>query len=190
LLSPEQGGPITIYFRTLFPYNTTPGTITLLSENLVDDGAVYYLNGNEAGRLRMAATATNFTSLAQNATPEGRSAFLSLNPASLVDGMNVLAVEMHQSSTTSSDAVFGMSLGVIVTVTNQPVILDAHRVSAGGYSITLGGVPGRIYALESASGIQPGTSWSSITTFSNFTGQATHVDTPPGTRFYRGRLVK
>jgi hypothetical protein len=188
--APGQGGPITAYFRTRFPYTIPVGTVTLFSENLLDDGAAYFLNGTEIGRLRLAANATNFTSLATNVTPEGRSAFLILNPAPLLDGENVLAVEVHQSSTNSSDAVFGMALSVIVTVTNQPVIIDVQRVAAGRCSLTLSGIAGRTYALDSAPTAGAGAPWTSVVTFSNFTGQATYIDTPPASRFYRGRLVK
>jgi hypothetical protein len=191
LTAPSAGGPITTYFRTRFAFTNGPGTVTLFSENLVDDGAAYYLNGVEAGRLRLGANATNFTSLATTVNPEGQSAFLNLASGALVRGENVLAVEVHQSSATSSDVVFGMSLTAVVAFTNPPVILEAARVSGGGgFAVTVGGIAGRTYALESAPSL--GGSWTAIATFTNFTGQATHIDTTPAaaTRFYRGRLVK
>jgi hypothetical protein len=189
-LPPQQGGPITAYFRTVFPFTKTRGVVTLFCENLLDDGAVYYLNGAEVGRLRMPTNAVTFSTLATTVTPEGRSAFLVLDSTPLVDGENFLAVEVHQSSSTSSDAVFGMALAALVTTTNQPAIVDAHRMSGGRYSLTLSGIAGRIYALDSAPSAGTGATWTSLTTFSNFTGQATYIDTPPATRFYRGRLVK
>ena len=57
----------------------------------------------------------------------------------LAPGDNVLAVEVHQYSDTSSDVVFGLALDVLVT--QAPVILDpaepADRAVAEGGSTTL-----------------------------------------------------
>ncbi len=189
LTRPDRGGPITVYFRTRFTFPDFPDGVTLLAENLVDDGAVYYLNGSEVGRVRMSANATNFTSLAQSVSQEGASVFLTLPSTALRTGANVLAVEVHQSSATSSDVVFGMALSAFVVRTNQPVLVDAGRVS-GGFAVSLEGFPGRTYAIESSASL--GGPWTALTTLTNFTGLATYVDTasPAITRFYRGRLVR
>jgi hypothetical protein len=189
LTSPGSGGPITVYFRTRFPYSQGFSGVSLYAENFVDDGAIFYLNGAQVGRIRMGVNATNFTSLAQTVNPEGQSFFLSIPTEALVSGENVMAVEVHQSSATSSDVIFGMALTALTARTNQPVLLDAARV-AGGFSVTLSGVPGRTYALEAASIL--GDSWTRVVTFSNFTGQATFVDpaVPAAGRYYRGRLVR
>jgi hypothetical protein len=97
----------------------------LIATNLIDDGAVFYLNGVEATRLRMPAGAITRTNLASAQPPGGdATAFEVLSfPASLVvAGDNVIAVEVHQQSDTSTDVVFGMSL--FAEEGFAPVILD------------------------------------------------------------------
>jgi len=183
-------GPITTYYRTKFNYTNTGGVVTLVATNFVDDGAVFYLNGQEAGRLRMAAGVTNFFAIAQNVTPEGQTNVLNLSAANLVNGENIMAVEVHQATSFNTDVVFGLSLTSTAVVTNQPVFVNTHQTAAG-VELTLTGIAGRVYAVD-AMGTFGGT-WSNLITFSNFTGQTTFEDTnglPGSMRFYRGRLVR
>jgi hypothetical protein len=187
----SAGGPVTTLFRTHFTFTNTPGTITLLSSNWVDDGAIFYLNGDEAGRLRMLAGVSNFFALAQNVVPEGQTNLLIFPASSLVAGDNVLAVEVHQSGFGNVDVVFGMTLDASIVVTNAPALIQALRLPSGAFQVTISGLPGRVHALDVA--VPLGAPWSTLTTFSNFTGQATYVDTA-GTngiaRFYRARVVR
>ena len=192
LLSPAAGGPVTVYFRTHFGFNAEAGDgVSLVSSNFVDDGAVYYLNGAEVGRLRMPAAATNFSSLAQSVNPEGQTNVLTFSSASLIPGDNVLAVEVHQSSPTSSDVVFGMTLDARITTTNRPALVHPRMLGDGSFEVTLTGIAGRTYVLEMAAG--PGWTWTMSATFSNFPGQATYLDPLAmngSPRFYRGRLAR
>ena len=192
LLSPVAGGPITVYFRTHFDFtNFFEGGVSLVSSNFVDDGAVYYLNGVEVGRLRMAAAATNFSSLAQSLNQEGQTNVLNLAADSLLAGDNVLAVEVHQSSATSSDVVFGMTLDARITTTNRPTLVNPQLLGDGRFRVTLTGIAGRTYSLDMATGL--GSNWTTLVTFSNLTDQATYLDaqtTNSRPRFYRGRLAR
>ena len=102
------------YFRTHFNFPTNPGAgVTLVSSNLIDDGAVFWLNGMEVGRLRMSGVPVR-TTLADSTPPPNGDAtnyeVLNFSTNALVQGDNVLAVEVHQQSDTSSDMVFGMRL--------------------------------------------------------------------------------
>jgi len=115
----------TYYFRTHFTFNGNPAGATLTFSNFVDDGAVFYLNGVEMRRLRMAAApaAITYTSVTD---PPGAYActgdatcpdvFIISGPliTNLVSGDNVLAVEVHQYQLTSNDIVFGSALGYSV----------------------------------------------------------------------------
>jgi hypothetical protein len=189
LTAPDNQGPVTVYFRTHFPFTKETSGLTLYSESFVDDGAIFYLNGAQIGRVRMGANATNYNSLATGVQTEGQSVFQVFAADSVVQGDNVFAVEVHQSSRTSSDVVFGLSLTAAIARTNQPVLLNPTRVG-NGVAITLGGFPGRTYALESSPSF--GGTWTRLVTFTNFTGQATFTDPsiPTATRYYRGRLVR
>ena len=125
----RSGGRVTFYFRTHFTYSGATAGVTLYSTNYLDDGALYFINGVEAGRLRVPAapTALTWDTLGENPPTEGIPYFLQLNPAGLVVGDNVLAVEVHQSSTGSSDVAFAMKLVAIQPY--APVILDTTQPS-------------------------------------------------------------
>ena len=124
LFTPFDPTIITYYFRTRCT-NTTP-PIALMATNLVDDGLVIYLNGVEAGRIRVPA-GQNWQTLANGSpTVEGQSEVFAINPALLLFGTNVVAVEVHQNGTASGDVAFGMSLVATLpavtpmSITNQP----------------------------------------------------------------------
>lgn len=108
--TPLSLGPTTFYFRTKFTHSGTAGVPLALS-GIIDDGAVFYLNGVELMRLRLPGGAINSNTLASpfvaNAVLEGP--FVVPAP-SLVVGENVLAVEVHQSVSNSSDIVMGVEL--------------------------------------------------------------------------------
>jgi photosystem II stability/assembly factor-like uncharacterized protein len=100
---------ITTYYRTHFQND---GSLTsLAAEVRYDDGFVAYLNGHEIARRAMpsgAVTAATLSTGHEGTTYE----VLNWDAAVpyLVAGDNVLAVEVHQASSTSSDLVFDMSL--------------------------------------------------------------------------------
>ncbi len=114
----------TFYFRSHFNFSgaTTPG-VKLTLRHVVDDGAVFYLNGTEIHRFGIAAgpvTAATDATGHEN-TYEGP---FDIPVSALVDGDNVLAAEVHQSGGSSSDMVFGAELTATVPVvrTNLPVV--------------------------------------------------------------------
>jgi hypothetical protein len=41
---------MTFYFRTHFTFTNNPGGMTLTASNLIDDGAIFYINGREITR--------------------------------------------------------------------------------------------------------------------------------------------
>jgi len=104
---------ITTYFRRSFSV-TNASTYTNLTLRLLrDDGAVVYLNGVEVFRSNMPAGPITFTTLAStdvSGAAENTFVTASLNPALLVNGTNVLAVEVHQSAPNSDDLSFDLEL--------------------------------------------------------------------------------
>jgi hypothetical protein len=99
------------YFRTTFQFSGSTLGMSLIASNLVDDGYVIYLNGMEAGRLRVPANQTAAT-FATGGT-EGTLEVANLPVNLLRQGANQLAVEVHQSGAASSDVMFGMKLVAI-----------------------------------------------------------------------------
>ncbi|HXJ55470.1 MAG TPA: lamin tail domain-containing protein [Verrucomicrobiae bacterium] len=104
---------ITFYFRTQFQFQGETNGLRLGLNPIVDDGAVFYLNGVEVYRLAMPAVpaAIVYGSLAtSNVGVPGFSGPLLIPSTSLVQGLNTLAVEVHQVAAISSDMDFGTEL--------------------------------------------------------------------------------
>ena len=121
----RTGNRVTFYFRTHFNLASAPvAGATLFSTNYLDDGAVFYINGTEVGRLRVPAGALTWDSLGSNPATEGAPTRIDMPADALVVGDNVLAVEVHQSGPGSSDVAFAMNLILINPF--HPVILDTN----------------------------------------------------------------
>ena len=104
---------ITYYFRHRFLVSNPAEIATLNARLLRDDGAVIYLNGIEMARSNMptgAITSTTLASVAIGGTDESLWHNIPLDPSKLVAGINVLAVELHQSGPTSTDISFDLEL--------------------------------------------------------------------------------
>jgi hypothetical protein len=116
-------GKITFYFRTHFNLPAGLNITSLEATHLTDDGAVFYINGTEAGRFNMPAApaAIEFNTLAPGSHEANVYEATTLAMTNLVTGDNVLAVEVHQSSAGSTDIVFGMRLDAL-SVTNSPAL--------------------------------------------------------------------
>jgi hypothetical protein len=183
---------VTFYFRTHFTLsNDLTAAVTLTSTNLLDDGAVYYLNGTDVGRIRMPEGEVGYNTLGFSPAAEGVPDTLPIPSASRVPGDNVMAVEVHQSSIGSSDVAFGMSLHATVTFTNRPVIVNPQVLGNGSFRGTLVGIPGRRYAVEFTPTL--GGAWTQLVLFTNQTSQTIFTDpgaVSAGARFYRGRLLQ
>jgi len=103
-------GRFTYYARTHFQWRLTWPTVHFQATNYLDDGAVFYLNGGEVGRIRMPEGTVTFNTPAQMAPTEGQPDVLEFGSEFLRDGDNVLAVEVHNATALSHDIVFGLSL--------------------------------------------------------------------------------
>jgi hypothetical protein len=114
----ETTKPITTRFRKEFVVNDPPGALrnlALLAR--FDDGFVLYLNGEEVARsASMPAGTVRFDTVAQNYNSLSYERFDLSNAVSrLVAGRNVIAVELHQDSAASEDAVWDAALSYEVS---------------------------------------------------------------------------
>jgi hypothetical protein len=101
---------ITTYFRHTFNV-VNPGSISALTLRLIsDDGAAVYLNGTEIFRDLLPSGPITYLTQATNTAVEGAILVVPVNPALLVTGPNVIAVEIHQNTNTSSDISFDLNL--------------------------------------------------------------------------------
>ncbi len=128
---------ITDYFRTHFNFTNNPAGARLRVRYVVDDGLVVYLNGAEVHRFGRAAGLT-FDNTTFFSGHEGRDHYdgpVLISGASLVQGDNVLAAEVHQSDLTSSDVVFGLELQWVTSP--APAIPAFTSVTLSGPNIVL-----------------------------------------------------
>ncbi len=124
---------ITTYFRQGF-YLTDADSVTNLTARLQrDDGAVVYLNGVEVVRSAMPDGPIYYGTLANSPGLGGmeETGFLpySLDPAGLVEGYNLMAVEVHLSDPGSPDMGFAMEL----IAEKQPPPLRPVLLTRGPY---------------------------------------------------------
>ncbi len=128
-------GSPTHYFRKSFTFNDDPDRTTLQLGSIIDDGAVFYLNGVEIHRQNMPGGAPTFGTLASSEVVDAVfSDTITLDGSLLIQGTNVLAVEVHQDSLTSTDMMFGATLTKTVTPT-PPEEIDRvliNETAAGG----------------------------------------------------------
>jgi hypothetical protein len=119
--TPGYGGDINInnktkayYFRKTFTV-ADPGLVSSLTFNVRrDDGVVAWLNDDLAPTV-ISADSTwsapyNYDNLAPNATTTDAYVTYSIPASKLVPGPNILAIELHQSSITSSDLLLDCEL--------------------------------------------------------------------------------
>jgi hypothetical protein len=108
----------TAYFRRWFTVDEPSFETRLIAELMYDDGVVVHINGYEVARRHMPTGYIDHTTLStghesgNNYETYEWSAFNYLVP-----GLNVIAVEVHQTSLSSSDLTFDLALRVETPVT-------------------------------------------------------------------------
>ena len=114
-IGPRVVGRISAYFRHVFTV-ADPSEMTSLSINLkYDDGAVIYINEQEIGRVNMPdGTILYDTPTLPVAVENATTILTGIDPSVLNTGSNIVAVEIHQKSTTSSDMSFDLGLDATV----------------------------------------------------------------------------
>lgn len=137
---------VTTYFRHRFAV-INPAAYTNLSLTLLhDDGGVVYLNGIEVLRANMPGGTISYTNLAPAALIDNATTTSNVNPALLVVGTNLLAVEIHQQSVSSTDLSFDLQLiGAANTappaITAQPQNQTVFLGGTADFSVAATGGP-------------------------------------------------
>jgi hypothetical protein len=115
----------TYYFRNTFTYAGNPLQTQLALSTMIDDGAVFYLNGVEVYRQNMPLGPVNYGTAASGAIAvpaPGTAVTLTIPQGLLRQGANVLEVEVHQAAGDTSDAAMGLALTATQTVPAVPFI--------------------------------------------------------------------
>lgn len=147
---------ITTYFRRSFVVNAASALTNLNLRLLVDDGAVVYLNGVEVFRANLPMGATTYSTLAVSSVENAISS-ATLSPALLVNGTNVVAVEVHQNSANSTDLSFDCELGggaspepptTPPTITGQPTSQTVVEGGTATFTVAATGTPPLSYQWQ------------------------------------------
>jgi len=166
---------VTYYFERDFELNAAQVAAlqSLPIRHLIDDGAVFYLNGVEILRTNMPGGAITAATRASESIEAELSSSIPLPPGSAVVGTNRLSIEVHQTSGISSDIVFGAELDIVtqdaVAGSSEPVFINeippaseptfwielvnsgVAPVEVGGLVVSVGGDPTREYLIPAQS---------------------------------------
>lgn len=107
---------VTTWFRHTFSVTDTSGFDNLLLCLVRDDGAVVYLNGTEVHRINLPVDTVSSSTYAHTTIggfQESQYHETIVDPALLVEGDNVIAVEVHQASAGSSDLRLDLELSML-----------------------------------------------------------------------------
>ncbi len=116
---------ITTYFRKeVTVTGHSNGTLDL--NLLCDDGAVIYINGKEAYRYNMPSGTVTYTTTASSAvggSDEGDYTVYTITDTFLIDGVNTIAVELHNQSSGSSDLGFDLEVTAYEAVDSSNYVM-------------------------------------------------------------------
>ena len=133
---------ISSYYRKEFTVTDAANIASLALRLKRDDGAIVYINGKEARRDNFTAGATVTGNTTASSPGDDGAAFIEAPIATnlLVEGRNVITVEVHQNSITSSDVYFDMDLKATRNGTPAGNLITPdrlNRVSEALYLLTL-----------------------------------------------------
>jgi hypothetical protein len=122
---------LTAYYRHIFSV-ADPSDFSQIKLFLTyDDGAVVYLNGAEVWRVNMPGGTITYNTFAASSSADNAQANTTI-ANSLLTGENIIAIEVHQRSASSSDlsfdfSLFGIPANGVAVVTRGPYLQRANN---------------------------------------------------------------
>lgn len=120
-ITPYVPATVTYYFEREFTVTAQQlATATSIEiTHMIDDGAIFYLNGTEipSTRFNMPGGGVTPETIATPSVGDATINSIVLPTAGFLAGTNRLSVEIHQSGTASSDLVFGLKMDARVQLT-------------------------------------------------------------------------
>ena len=150
--------PVTAYFRKTFEVGVGVRFANLRLDILRDDGAVVYLNGVEIARGNLPDGPILGSTLAvDQASDENAYRTATIPATALKTGINVLSVEVHQASASSSDLSFNLELaGIPAQSSDRPVVsVAASRPATSEPSPLIRVAPGQFIFRRSGDAVLP-----------------------------------
>lgn len=150
VLSDMHGGYATVYLRKQFSVATVVPSAPVELTIDYDDGFIAYLNGKEVARRNMPTGTVTYQTFAATAHEVGTPETISLGTAGdlLRVGKNVLAIEGHNNSLTSSDLSMVPSLR-----TTSDMLKNGNTYIVTTDSVTLTGQTDSLAGLANATGL-------------------------------------
>jgi acid phosphatase type 7 len=131
-----SSNPITTYFRRTFNVTGLSAYNSFDINVIADDGAVIYINGQEVARDNMPTGTVTYTTLGtnKNGGSEGTPTPYNVSKCYFNEGINVIAVEVHQSSAGNTDMRFdakidGVAAPASVTLSRGPYLNMANQTA-------------------------------------------------------------
>ncbi|MCH5175302.1 MAG: CotH kinase family protein [Prevotellaceae bacterium] len=120
IVTETRGNLPCYYFRKSFTIDSTPAsTDQFILDYTIDDGMVVYVNGVEAGRYNMPSGATSYDTFASTyAQGNPDTGTMTIAGSFFKKGANVIAVEVHNNSLSSTDIMWDASLSAVVQNTS------------------------------------------------------------------------
>jgi hypothetical protein len=178
---------LTTYFRREFVVTNAASYSSLLLNVKCDDGAVVFLNGHEAARFNMNTGLVTYLTPALFAGDDGSTFVPTTVPAGFLrEGTNLIAVEVHQSTSDSTDLSFDMDLSGVPTAV-LPLKIDSIALAQANVILTFNADANVSYRLEHATALG---AWQTLQTNGAVPSNRTIQVTQPAseaTLFYRLR---
>ncbi|MEN8773953.1 MAG: lamin tail domain-containing protein [Akkermansiaceae bacterium] len=133
----------TSYFRKIFEIDDPAAYLSLEAKLLVDGGIVIFVNGVEAFRGSNIPSPSEYSSTPTSDTDDGNESdyrAYPIDPALLISGSNIIAIELH-NSTGNSDMALDVGLrgkraasGNLPIFLNEPLMVKARSFENGEWS--------------------------------------------------------
>ena len=128
-IGPLRNGYPTVYFRKEFEVTDADQAISVNVSIIRDDGVIVYLNGKEIYRENMPAGTISYSDFAEGNADESLMPNHThpLAPGDLMEGTNIITIEVHNASAGSSD--LGLDLALSILKPAGEAILDLSESS-------------------------------------------------------------
>ncbi len=130
----------TYYFRKSISLSSVKADDEFILDYTVDDGMIVYVNGTEVARYNMPSGDVSYNSYSTtHASGNPDTGSLTIKGSYFVAGKNVVAVEVHNNSSTSSDAVWDASLSRVTKIEDGSNIYTTEpefKVPASAMTLT------------------------------------------------------
>ena len=123
IVTATQGNLPTYYLRKTFSLDEVRSDGTYQLDWIADDGFVVYVNGTEAGRYNMPSGSTSYNTAASTyAHSNPDSGTMPIDASLLREGNNLIAIELHNNETKSTDIYWNAAFSLQTTGETKQIV--------------------------------------------------------------------